>query len=65
MRKEEKAAATPTAREGGHVTAAPGAPVTREIVYEDVSAEPRTTVAARYGVSESFLAQICACHPAA
>lgn len=34
-------------------------PVTRETLYEEVWAEPMTKVAARYGVSSSFLARVC------
>ncbi|HPA80588.1 MAG TPA: hypothetical protein PLS95_07210 [Thermoanaerobaculales bacterium] len=33
--------------------------VTREKLYEEVWAEPMTTVAARYGVSSNFLARVC------
>lgn len=33
--------------------------VTRETLYEEVWAEPMTKVAARYGVSSSFLARVC------
>lgn len=33
--------------------------VTREKLYEEVWAEPMTKVAARYGVSSSFLARVC------
>lgn len=33
--------------------------VTREALYEQVWAEPMTKVAARYGVSSSFLARVC------
>jgi hypothetical protein len=33
--------------------------VTREILYEEIWAEPMTKVAARYGVSSSFLARVC------
>ncbi len=33
--------------------------VFREELYEEVWAEPMTTVAARYGVSSSFLARVC------
>jgi hypothetical protein len=32
---------------------------TREKLYEEVWAEPMTKVAARYGVSSSFLARVC------
>ena len=35
-------------------------PVTREALYEEVWTEPMTAVAARYGVSGSFLARVCA-----
>lgn len=40
---------------------APGlsAPVDREKLYEEVWAEPMLTVAARYGVSSSFMARVC------
>lgn len=34
--------------------------VTRERLYEEVWSEPMTTVAARYDVSSSFLARVCA-----
>lgn len=34
--------------------------VSREQLYEEVWAEPMTKVAARYGVSSSFLARVCA-----
>lgn len=34
-------------------------PVTRATLYEEVWAEPMTKVAARYGVSSSFLARVC------
>ncbi len=34
-------------------------PVTRETLYEEVWSEPMTKVAARYGVSSSFLARVC------
>ena len=34
-------------------------PVTRETLYEEVWTEPMTKVAARYGVSSSFLARVC------
>lgn len=34
-------------------------PVAREKLYEEVWAEPMTTVAKRYGVSSSFLARVC------
>ena len=34
--------------------------VTREGLYEQVWAEPMTTVARRYNVSSSFLARVCA-----
>jgi hypothetical protein len=34
--------------------------VSREKLYEEVWAEPMTTVARRYSVSSSFLARICA-----
>jgi hypothetical protein len=34
-------------------------PVTREKLYEEVWAEPMTTVAKRYGVSGGFLAGVC------
>lgn len=33
--------------------------VSREKLYEEVWAEPMTTVAARYGVSSNFLARVC------
>ncbi len=33
--------------------------VTREKLYEEIWAEPMTKVAARYGVSSSFLARVC------
>jgi hypothetical protein len=33
--------------------------VTREELYEEVWAEPMTMVAARYGVSSSFMARVC------
>lgn len=33
--------------------------ITRETLYEEVWAEPMTKVAARYGVSSSFLARVC------
>ena len=33
--------------------------VTRETLYNEVWAEPMTTVAARYTVSSSFLARVC------
>src|SRR5688572_19949769 len=33
--------------------------VDRERLYEEVWAEPMTKVAARYGVSSSFLARVC------
>lgn len=35
-------------------------PVTRETLYEEVWTEPMTAMAARYGVSGSFLARVCA-----
>lgn len=35
------------------------APVSRERLYEEVWAEPMTTVAKKYGVSGSFLARVC------
>jgi hypothetical protein len=35
------------------------APVSRENLYQEVWAEPMTTVAARYKVSSSFLARVC------
>jgi hypothetical protein len=31
----------------------------RQALYDQVWAEPMTTVAARYGVSSSFLARVC------
>jgi hypothetical protein len=34
-------------------------PVDREKLYEEVWAEPMIVVAARYGVSSSFLARVC------
>jgi hypothetical protein len=34
-------------------------PVTRETLYEEVWVEPMTKVAAKYGVSSSFLARVC------
>jgi hypothetical protein len=34
-------------------------PITREKIYEEVWAEPMTTVAARYDVSSNFLARVC------
>lgn len=34
-------------------------PVTREQLYEEVWAEPMTTVAARYEISANFLARVC------
>jgi hypothetical protein len=33
--------------------------VEREVLYEEVWAEPMTTVAARYGLSSNFLARVC------
>ncbi|HMI85685.1 MAG TPA: hypothetical protein VK550_16420 [Polyangiaceae bacterium] len=33
--------------------------VTREKLYEEVSAEPMTAIGKRYGVSSSFLARVC------
>ena len=33
--------------------------VTRETLYEEVWAEPMTKIAAKYGVSSSFLARVC------
>lgn len=36
-----------------------GAPVTREVLYIEVWAEPITAVAARYVASGSFIAQLC------
>ena len=33
--------------------------VSRETLYAEIWAEPMTTVAARYGVSSSFLARVC------
>jgi hypothetical protein len=39
--------------------ATPGASVARETLYEEVWSEPMTAVAARYGVSGSFLARVC------
>lgn len=35
-------------------------PVRRESLYEEIWKEPAVTVAARYGVSSSFLARVCA-----
>ena len=35
-------------------------PVSRETLYEELWKEPAVTVAARYGVSSSFLARVCA-----
>lgn len=34
-------------------------PITREVLYEQVWAEPMVEVAKRYGVSSSYLARIC------
>jgi methylaspartate ammonia-lyase len=33
--------------------------VDRETLYQEVWAQPMTTVAVRYGVSSSFLARVC------
>lgn len=34
-------------------------PVSRDALYAEIWSEPMTTVAARYGVSSSFLARVC------
>jgi len=59
MDETEEAGALPTASKREAVGAASGSPVTREALYEEVWAEPLTTVAPRYGVSGSFLARVC------
>jgi hypothetical protein len=44
----------------GGIGESAGAPITRETLYEEVWTEPMTAVAARYGISGSFLARVCA-----
>lgn len=56
---KEDAAPIPGGRTSALGTAS-ATPVTRETLYEEVWTEPMTVVAARYGVSGSFLARVCA-----
>ena len=56
----EKVGGPPSVSERAAVGEDRGTPVTREALYDEVWAEPMTTVAARYRVSGSFLARVCA-----
>jgi hypothetical protein len=60
MDEVDDQAAPRRANRTGAVSAIAGAPVTRETLYEEVWSEPITVVAARYGVSGSFFARVCA-----
>jgi hypothetical protein len=60
MEEPEEDPAPVTANKRNRVGAAPRIPMTRETLYEEVWSEPMTAVAARCGVSGSFLTRVCA-----